>query len=291
MSDLSYQPSATTEADQRPVDQFVIEPLLHLWEQFVAHLPSVMTSVVVLVALYVVARIARGAAGRVLRLSRIDSALADTRLATMLNAFQKDLTASRAIAYLIYFSVVLLGWMTAADIVGLDAVRTTLEAILGYLPRLLSALLVIALGGWLAGLARRAVGAGLREIRSPYARLLEGMTELVLLIIVVTIAINVLGADTRLVASNLTIVIATIVVSIAFLVVWAMRRPAEHVIANYYLRRMLRVGDQVVIGERSGELSAFAPLGVLIRDEHQVEHFVPARVVFDGLKRTQRATR
>lgn len=270
------------------VDEFIVEPLRNLWVAFVQHLPAVLTSLVVLVVLLIVARLVRAAVRRLLGLSRLDSALADTRIATILNAFKKDLAPSGAIAYLAYFGVVLLAWMTAADIVGLRAVRSTLEAILGYLPNLVSALLVLTLGGWIAGLARRAVSAMMAEIRSPYARLLEGLTEFLLLVVVVTVAINVLGVDVSLITSNLTILIGCFALTIAFLFAWSMRRPAEHIIANYYLRRMLRVGDRVSVSRHVGVLSAFSPLGIVVQDDAGIEHFVPARVVFDGLDRTER---
>jgi len=45
---------------------------------------------------------------------------------------------------------------------------------------------------------------------------------------------------------------------------WAMRRPAEEIIANYYLRRLVRIGDQVTLGNVEGTADRFAALGLVL---------------------------
>jgi hypothetical protein len=80
-------------------------------------------------------------------------------------------------------------------------------------------------------------------------------------------------------------------VSIAFLFSWSMRRPAEEIIANYYLRRMVSPGDRVQLGEIEGTIESFTPIGVLLRDASGTERFVPARNILDGLACSGRARR
>jgi hypothetical protein len=70
-----------------------------------------------------------------------------------------------------------------------------------------------------------------------------------------------------------------------------MRRPAEEIIANYYLRRMINPGDRINLGDVEGTVEAFTGIGVLLRDSKGAERFVPARHVLDGLTCTGRARR
>ncbi len=179
---------------------------------------------------------------------------------------------------------------TASDLVGLIAIKTTLSSVLGYLPKLLSALLIFALGGWLASVARRAVAAVLSEVRSTYAHAIESATELVILVLVSTVGIAALGVRMTFIHSNLILIVGTVIVTIGFLFTWSMRRPAEQIIANYYLRRLVQVGDAITLGQQTGKLTKFVALGVLIRADSGVEHFVPARCILDGLHRSSKAT-
>ncbi len=266
------------------VESVVAGPFNHLVDEITAYLPSLLSGLAVLLLLWIAARVVRAIVARVLGMTRLDKALAETRIARILKAFNEQLTPSRGLASLVFFAIMLSAGMAAADLMGLDSVRSTLEAVLGYVPVLASAIMVFALGGWIAASARRAVGAVLREMRSPYAPLLESLTETGLLIVTVTIAIDVLGADMSLITSNLTVLVAVTVVTIAFLFAWSMRRPAEEIIANYYLRRLVKVGDQVSIGEHSGRVERFVPLGVVIENQRRENVFVPARNVLDGIR-------
>ena len=266
------------------VESVVAGPFNHLVDEISDYLPSLLSGLAVLLLMWIAARVVRAIVARVLGMTRLDKALAETRIARILKAFNEQLTPSRGLASLVFFAIMLAAGMAAADLMGLDSVRSTLEAVLGYVPVLASAIMVFALGGWIAASARRAVGAVLREMRSPYAPLLESLTETGLLIVTVTIAIDVLGADMSLITPNLTVLVADSVITIPFLSAWSMRRPAEEIIANYYLRRLVKIGDQVSIGEHSGRVERFVPLGIVIENQRRENVFVPARNVLDGIR-------
>lgn len=277
--------AATDESTTSTLEQFVLSPLRNLWDEVVHHLPAVTTAIIVGFVLYIVARLLRGLLERILRLTKIDNSLEGTRFASILQAFSKDLTTSKAIAYLVYIATILLAWTAAADIVGLTVVRETLQSVLSFMPKLASSLLVLALGGFLASTARKAVEALLSEVHSPYARILESITEIFLLVIVGTLAIQVLGVDTSMITANLSLLMGSVLCLMLFLFAWSMRRPAEEIIANYYLRRLLRLGDHVRFENAEGTVTAFTPLGVLVTDAEKKDTFVPARNLLNGLTR------
>jgi hypothetical protein len=102
-------------------------------------------------------------------------------------------------------------------------------------------------------------------------------------------AVDALGADLSFVTQNLMLILGVLVVTAAFLFGWSMRRPAEEIIANYYLRRMVRTGDKVTFNAVEGTVEKFTALGLLIKDDSGDEHFVPARHVLNGLSRTPSA--
>ena len=277
------------ESGESTVDRFVIRPLLEMWDRVVEHTPSIATAIIVLLILWLVARIARGSVTRVLGMSKVDRLLRDTRLERIMSSFQDGFTLSRAVAYFVYVAILVVAWMTAADIVGLPAVRNVFVSVLGYLPKLGAALLVFAIGGYIASSARKAVAAAFSEVKSSYAHALEGLTEFLLLILVATIALDTLGANMTLITSNITLLLGAATLTLVLLFIWSMRRPAEEIIANYYLRRMVSIGDQIVLNEEAGTIMAFTPLGVLVRDPQEDERFIPARHLLEGLRCTQRA--
>ena len=274
-----------------PLREVALRPAAALWEAVLRHAPAVLSAVGLLLFLWIVARLARALVGRVLGLTKLDAVTEKTQLARLLRAFDASLTPSKAIAGLVYLALLLMAFMGAADLLGLSAVRDALSAVLGYLPRLLSVLIVLGVGGYVASAARRAVGAMLKELRSPYAAPLESVTETGILLISAAVAVDLLGVDISFLTANLSLIIAVVLLTLAFLFGWSMRRPASEIIANYYLRRLVSPGDRVHLGEVEGIVEAFHPIGVILRDSKGAERFVPARHVLDGLTCTGRARR
>ncbi|PRQ03593.1 hypothetical protein ENSA5_14280 [Enhygromyxa salina] len=271
-----------------PLEEIALEPVESLWAATVEHAPSILSATLLLLVMWLVARLVRALVAKLLGMTKLDEAAGRTRLSTILAALDADLTMSKAIAALAHFAILLLAFMSAADLLGLETVSTTLGTALAFVPRLVSALLVIGVGGYIASAARRTVGAALRGMRSPYAGPLEAVTEVALLVVVIAISIDVLGVDVSFITSNITMLIAIVLATLAFLLAWSMRKPAEEIIANYYLRRLLRAGDLVDLGGIEGTVESFTALGVLVRDARGHERFVPARHVLDGLRRSGR---
>jgi len=257
----------------------------HLWEQAVLHAPKVLSALAILLLFWLLALLLRVVITRLLGMTKLDEAVATTRVGKILKALSEKLTASKAIAKIGYYALLLVGLTAAADTVGLTAVGKILSAVLGYVPNLLSAVLIVAVGGYFASLVARAVSSTLKEMRSPYARPLSAISEGGILLIVFTLAIDKLGVDLSLVTANLTLILAAVTLTLCFLFGWSMRRPAEELIANYYLRRMVSVGDRVVLGEIEGTVERFAAIGLMLRDDTGELQFVPARHVLDGLRR------
>ncbi|HEX2872781.1 MAG TPA: mechanosensitive ion channel domain-containing protein [Polyangiaceae bacterium] len=261
------------------------EPLQRLWTELAARAPAMGSALAVLLALWIVARVARSVSERLLRAVKVDSALENTFVGRMLAGAGDGLTPSKALASLVYAAILLLALAGAAEQLGLTAVRTAISSVLAYLPRVGSGLITLAIGGYVAGAAGRAVGSTLKELKSPFAGIAQSATETVVLLVTVTVAVDALGADLSFITSNLVLIFGVIAVTTAFLFSWSMRKPAEEVIANYYLRRMVRVGDFITLNEVQGSVEKFTALGVLLRDDEGVEHFVPARHVLNGLQR------
>ncbi len=189
-----------------------------------------------------------------------------------------------------YAAIVLMGAAAAADILGLPAVRSALWAVLGYLPKLAAALAVLGVGGYVARIARRAIAGVMKELKSPFAGIAESLTEGVIMLVTITVCVNQLGADLSFITNNLAVILGALIATAAFLFAWAMRRPAEEIIANYYLRRLVRIGDQVTLASIEGTVDRFAALGLVLKDSEGCEHFIPARHVLDGFQRTQSAS-
>jgi Mechanosensitive ion channel len=269
------------------IDNASFEPAI--WrrteEAVATHGPVVLSGLGVILGGYIAALVVRAVLRRALTALRLDSAVAGTRLASVLGAFGKEWGAARVVAQLAYWTVLLLSLDAAAGVWGLTSVQHALSAAVGYLPKVLAALAVAAVGAYAAGGAKRAVGSVLRELRNPIAGLAETVVESGVLLLVGLVTLDMLGVNLGFITQNLTLLLGALLVIAVFLGCFALRKPAEELVANYYLRRMLSVGDHVQTKALQGTVLEFVPLGLILRDATVDEHFVPARELLGGLRR------
>jgi hypothetical protein len=249
--------------------------------------PTLLTGVLIVLGGWLAAKLVRAVLRRLLVALRLDRALEGTRLATIIGALGEGFGPAQLVAQLAYFTVLLITLDTAAGQLGLSGVQRALSGAVAYLPKVFSALALVSVGAFVASAAKRSVGAVLRELRNPMAGLAETAVELGTLLIVALLSLDVLGVNLTFITGNLTLLLGAALVVIVFLSCWAMRHPAEELIANYYLRRMLSVGDHVQTKTHKGTVLEFVPLGLMLRDATGDEHFVPARELVNGLRRRQ----
>lgn len=249
--------------------------------------PTLLTGVLIVLGGWLLAKILRLVLRRLLVALRLDQALSGTRLSTVIGALGEGFGPARLVSELAYYTVLLVTLDTAAGQLGLGGVQRALSGAVAYLPKVFSALALMSAGAYVASAAKRSVGAVLRELRSPLAGLAETGAELSTLLVVALLSLDVLGVNLAFITGNLTLLLGALLVVVVFLSCWAMRYPAEELIANYYLRRMLSVGDHVQTKTHQGTVLEFVPLGLMLRDATGDEHFVPARELISGLRRRQ----
>jgi len=280
---------AASGAHGPSLTRFVTDPAERALTEIATRAPTVAGALGAFVALWLVAKIARVVAVRLLELVKLDDALDGTLIARIFSGLGEGSSPARALGTILYFAIVVIAAAAAADILGLSAVRAALWAVLAYLPRLGAALAVLGVGGYVARTARRAIAGVMKELKSPFAGIAESLTEGLILLVTITVCVNQLGADLSFITNNLAVIVGFFMATAAFLFAWAMRRPAEEIIANYYLRRLVRIGDQVTLANTEGTVDRFAALGLVLKDADGCEHFIPAHYVLDGLQRTQAA--
>lgn len=269
--------------------RYVTEPAQRAMTEAATRAPTVAAAIGAFLALWLLAKVARVIAVRLLELIKLDDALDGTLIARVLSGLGEGATPAKALGTTLYFAVVVVAAAAAADILGLSAVRAALWAVLAYVPKVGAALAVLGAGGYVARTARRAIAGVMKELKSPFAGVAESLTEGFILLLTITVCVNQLGADLSFITNNLAVIVGAFMATAAFLFAWAMRRPAEEIIANYYLRRLVRIGDQVTLANTEGTVDRFAALGLVLKDSEGCEHFIPARHVLDGLQRTQSA--
>jgi small-conductance mechanosensitive channel len=172
---------------------------------------------------------------------------------------------------LAYLSILVLLAKTASDAFGLIAISSAIGALFSYLPNGMAALLLLILGTTIGQFAGRMATQAAESSGLDTAPALGKTVSALIIFLVSMMAISQLKIDTGMVRIVTSFVLgsAALGFGLAFgLGTWDVVR---NIVAGFYTRKLLAVGNSVAIAGHTGTLAAITPTHtVLLNDGHEI---------------------
>lgn len=235
-----------------------------LWIDFVAFLPILASALLLLLVGYLIGRILHVLISRLLRRIGVDKMVERTGLATGMKQSGISRPMSDLIGQLAFWLVFLSFVLITLDHLGLDAIILPIQSLLGYLPHLLAATLVLVVGAFLAQFLGKAVQASAASLGIDFHQTLGKVVQGFILVVTILVAVEQLGLEIDLLATSLINIITIIVAGLMLTLALGAHSFAKNILAGYYAREMFSLGDHVRIDEYEGRLEAIGPLNAEI---------------------------
>jgi small-conductance mechanosensitive channel len=244
--------------------QVVIDSLTKILTDILDFIPRFINGLIILLVGYLVARVLRWLVGTVLRRVQFDDLVERAGITGTLRGLGVRTPLSTISAQTVYVLLLLSFLITASRLMGLDAVAHLLEALLNYLPSVLAAGIVFVLGGivaqWFGGLVGTvATGAGIA-----YGSRLGTVVHNVVSVFVVVIALGVLGVDTNILVTTLTILIAAFGLGIGLALGLGARPIVFHLLAGYYIRQRFPTGSRLTLDQVAGAVQSVGTVNTVV---------------------------
>ncbi|MBA1279659.1 MULTISPECIES: mechanosensitive ion channel family protein [Pseudomonadaceae] len=228
-----------------PWSQSLLGAMSALWAPVAAFIPRLFGALLVVAVGFVVAKLLDTLLSKVLAKVGVDRLVAGTGVTKLLGRAGIRLPISALIGKIVYWFVLLIFLVSAAESLGLARVSATLDMLALYVPKVFGAGVILLVGVLLAqlvnGLVRGAAeGVGL-EYASGLARIAQGLV----IIIIISVAIGQLEVKTELL--NYVIAIALISVGLAAALALGLgsRELVSQILAGIYVRELYEVGQRV----------------------------------------------
>lgn len=253
----------------------VLRGLLDIWAETVAFVPNLVVALVILLAGYFVARIAAAIVRRLLVVVGFDRLSERTGLAGLLSRIDVNRQASQILGSVVFWILMLTFLLSASESLGFDRLSATIDSLVQYLPRVLGAVFILAVGLFAATFARDAVRAGAETIGARHATALGQTTFLLLTVISAALAIGQLELETQLLTIAVAVVMGAAGIAAALAFGLGAREAAANLLAGAYLRNSYPPGTLVSVGELNGEVKAVDQLSTVLAVGNDKEVIVP----------------
>ncbi len=247
--------------------QQLVESLNRTVTDIVNFIPRLLNGLIILVIGYLIARLVRWLVGTILRRLSFDPVVERTGVTGTLRGLGVKMPLSRIIEQTAFFLLLIAFLITATRLMGLEAVARLLEQLLSYLPSLIAAAILFLLGGIAAKFMGDVVTAAATGAGLTYAPRLGRLVQYLISVIVVVLTLSVLGIDTGLLVTAVTIALAAFGLALGLALGLGARSLVHHILSGYYIRQRFTARQSLGFGDIRGEVRGIGSVNTVVGTE------------------------
>ncbi|MEX5499189.1 mechanosensitive ion channel family protein [Pseudomonas syringae] len=254
--------------------QSLLAAMTALWTKVANFIPNLFGALVVVLLGFVVAKLLDALLSKLLAKLGLDRLVGGTGLTKIICRAGVKVPVSTLIGKVVYWFVLLIFLVSAAESLGLQRVSATLDMLALYLPKVFGAALVLLVGVLLAQLVNGLVRGAAEGVGIDYSAGLGRIAQGLVIIISISVAISQLEVKTDLLNHVIVIALITVGLTVALALGLGSREIAGQIIAGIYVRELFQVGQQVQIGDTEGQIEEIGTVKTtLLTDEGELVSF------------------
>lgn len=204
------------------------------WQAVGSYLPKIVGALLLILLGALVAKISESLVRKLVGLLNI-SKLQNTKVVKKtLESTDLQFDIANILGRIAFWVVIIVFALATAEVLGLDAMRDTIRDLLGYLPNVLAGIIVLTVTIAGARLVRDAVIAALQRMSVDYARPVASVSYYVIIVFGALMALDQLGFDTTILANNITIIVAGVVLALSLAFGLGGREVAGRIVEQTY---------------------------------------------------------
>lgn len=246
--------------------------------QIVLYAPKVLAMVVVLVAGYVIAHLIGRLITMISEKVGMQTAAERSGLSDSMRHMGIKRSVPAIVGTIVFWLLMCVFMMAAFNILGLKDLSDAMGKVVGYIPNLLVATVVVVVGLLVASFLRGVIATSADRVGISYAEHLATAAYYVLALITFQAALTQLGMELVLLEKLILISFGALAVGFALAFGLGGRDVMGGILAGYYVRQRLESGDHVTIGNLEGTVREVGPVATIIEtNEHGLlnRHSIP----------------
>lgn len=255
--------------------------LQNLWYSFVAFLPQVLKGILFLIVGWLLIKFILFLIKKALGFTNIDVLPEKLNVDEILGESSLKIQPTKIILSTVKWILILVFVIVGAELLGLRMVSEQLSNIIGYLPKLISALLLFAIGIYIANMVKKALIGMFKSLELTGGNLVGNIAFYIISILVTVTALNQAGINTDLITNNLSIIFGAILASFTIAFGLGSRDVIQRLLFGYYSRKNLRQGDKVIIDSIEGIVNSIDNI-CLVLDTEKGKIVLPIKNVVDS---------
>ncbi|QEY58491.1 mechanosensitive ion channel [Pseudomonas sp. C27(2019)] len=261
--------------------QNLVGAMSGLWVKIASFIPNLFGALVLVILGFVVAKLLDTLLSKLLAKIGLDRLMSGTGLTKLLARIGVKAQVSTLIGKIVYWFVLLIFLISAAESLGLERVSATLDVLALYVPKMFAAALVLIAGILLAQLLNTMVKGAAEGVRMEYAAGLGRIVQGMVIIISVSVAIGQLEIKAELLNYVVAIVLLSIGLACALALGLASKNIAGQIIAGIYVRELYELGQDIQVDGVQGRIEEMGTVKTILVNEAGEWFYIANRVMLE----------
>jgi Conserved TM helix/Mechanosensitive ion channel len=228
------------------------DALLQLLNEVLLFLPRLITFAVILIVGYIIARVVRTLLTKGLRAVHFDDIANRAGVTRALELAGTRLDAAAVLAAVVFWWIFLVFIELAVNALGLTQISAFINAVLGYLPNVFVAILILIIGSLLANVVAGVVRGAAGEAGLTTAGLLADVARWAILVFAFLAALTQLNVAQNMVFILFAAFVGMIALAGGLALGLGGVDSARSLLSGWTLGRVLQPGQRVLIGQQQG---------------------------------------
>lgn len=230
-------------------------------------LPALLKAIVVLLIGFLLAKVLSRLVRRLIEVIGLD------RLANKINQVEFvqrsgfKLKVSKVLSGLVYYFVLLVFFMTAIEALGMSMISQLLKDLINYIPQAITAFAILLIGLFLADFVKKIIVGTCRSLNISAGNLIANVVFYFIFLNIILIALRQAELQTEFMENNISVILAGVAGAFAIGYGLASRDIMSNLLAAYYNRGRIQVGDVVSIDGFHGEVVQLSNNAITLRTE------------------------
>ncbi len=217
--------------------------------------PNIITALLIFLVGLIIARVVRRVIRKMLAKTGIDKLADRLNDIDMMSSSNIKIVPSTLFSQIIYYILVLVSLMAAVEALGMEAVSDLMTNIINYLPKALSAFIVLIIGLLVADFIKKIVLTTCESLGIPAAKLIANVVFYFLFLNVALITLKQAELQTAFMENNISIVLGGVIFAFAIGYGLASKSLMANMLSSFYNKDKIKVGDEISIEGQRGTVT------------------------------------
>ncbi len=253
----------------------LISSIRNTFEQAILFLPKLIGALVLFIVGILFAKVIEKTLYRFFKLVGVNRVAKKSGLDHALSSFEIKDDLSLLLARLLFWIILFIFLLPISNLLGWVFFTELLNKIVGYVPNILAALMIILLGSWAARILSNLLRGSAARVNSEYAEVLGTMVNFLVLFITIIIALLQLDIEVWILSYILVALFGALAFGFAIAFALGAKDILRLIIAGIYINRSLTKGSKIKLPDIEGTIVEVGTIMTIIEKKNRDQIAVP----------------